>query len=355
MRLPASFASGSLGLYGFALAVAYLPATVGGALAPRWILAAIAPWLLLLPGQAPSLSWRAWPLAAFVFWYCLSSFWSPSPWDAGAGLLELGVAGGSFLLGAILEDERPFYIGLGLGIIPAWLFGWFDPNFDIAGEAAAMAAVGLGTFASPLAVLPLAVVIFGHSKGALLGVLAGTVCYGVRYWRLTLGVLGCGLVLLGGKLWSQGSASLVERLDIWRDTWAGVTWFGHGLGSLWTVFPFYAEHQDVVARAAPLQAHNDLLQVAFEQGLSGAALAVMAFGCLLWGRWRTRPGIVLVALCAMALVGFPWHMPVTLVVGALALGGLCRRDSLRCPVWDGRIPLVSDVSRPMGFSGRRAF
>ncbi len=345
-----------LGLYGFLLAVAYLPATVGGALAPRWILAAIAPWLLLLlPSQVPSPSWRVWPLAAFVFWFCLSSYWSPSPLDAGNGLLELGVAGGSFLLGLTLENEKPFYIGLGLGIVPAWLFGWFDPNFDLVGEVAAMAAVGLGTFASPLAVVPLAVVIFGHSKGALFGVLAAGATFGVRRGLWVWGIVGLGVVFLGVKVFIQGTASLHERLDIWRDTWAGVTWTGHGLGSLWTVFPFYAEHQDVVSRAAPMQAHNDFLQVLFEQGYIGGGLALVALVCLLWGRWRTRSGIVLIALCAMALVGFPWHMPITVVVGALAIGGLCRRDSLQCAVWDGRIPLISDVSRPMGYSGRRAF
>ncbi len=344
-----------LGLYGFALAVAYLPATVGGALAPRWILAAIVPWLLLLPAsQAPSPSWRVWPLAAFVFWLCLSSYWSPSPWDAGNGLLELGVASGSFLLGLALENEKPLYIGLGLGVVPAWFFGWFDPNFDLVGEAAATAAVGLGAFASPLAVIPLLVVLLGHSKGAVLGVLASAIV-GLRSWPSRWVPIGLGVGALCFKLWIQGSASIAERWDIWRDTWAGVTWFGHGLGSLWTVFPFYAVRQDVVARAAPQQAHNDLLQIGFEQGIFGVILASVAFACLLWGRWHTRPGIVLIALCAMAMVGFPFHMPVTLVVGALALGGLSRRDCLQCAAWNGRIPLISDVSRPMGYSGRRAF
>ncbi len=356
MRLSASSVSGSLalGLYGFALAVAYIPATVGGALAPRWILAAIVPWLLLLPSQAPSPSWRVWPLAAFVFWFCLSSYWSPSPLDAGNGLLELGVASGSFLLGLTLENERPLYIGLGLGIVPAWFLGLFDPNFDLVGEVAALAAVGLGTFASPLAVIPLAVVLLGHSKGAVLGVVVAA-SLGVRRISWVCVVAGLGAVLLGLKVLSQGTASFAERWDIWRDTWAGVTWFGHGLGSLWTVFPFYAEYQDVVAKAAPLQAHNDLLQICFEQGYIGGGLALVALVCLLWGRWRTRPGIVLIALCAMATVGFPFHMPVTLVVGALALGGLCRRDCLQCAVWSGRIPFISDVSRPMGYGGRRAF
>ncbi len=356
-RLSASFASGNLalGLYGFALAVAYLPATVGGALAPRWILAAIVPWLLLLPAsQAPSPSWRVWPLAAFVFWLCLSSYWSPSPWDAGNGLLELGVASGSFLLGLALENEKPLYIGLGLGVVPAWFFGWFDPNFDLVGEAAATAAVGLGAFASPLAVIPLLVVLLGHSKGAVLGV-AVAASLGARRIAWVCGIAGLGVVVLGLKVISQGSASIAERWDIWRDTWAGVTWIGHGLGSLWTVFPFYAEHQDVVSRAAPMQAHNDFLQVLFEQGYIGGALALVALVCLLWGRWRTRPGIVLIALCATASVGFPFHMPITLVVGALALGGLSRRDCLQCSAWSGRIPFISDVSCPMGHSGRRAF
>ncbi len=355
-KLSANYGSGNLalGLYGFGLAVAYLPATVGGALAPRWILAAIASWLLLLPSQVPSPSWRVWPLAAFVFWFCLSSYWSPSPWDAGNGLLELGVAGGSFLLGLTLENERPFYIGLGLGIVLAWLFGWFDPNFDLVGEAAAMAAVGLGTFASPLAVIPLAVVLLGHSKGAVLGLVVGA-SLGVRRVGWLCGIVGLGAGLLAIKAVTQGTASIAERWDIWRDTWAGVTWLGHGLGSLWTVFPFYAEHQDVVSRAAPLQAHNDFLQVLFEQGYIGGILAIIAFVAVLWGRWRTRPGIVLIALMAMAMVGFPFRMPVTLVVGAIAIGGLCRRDSLQCAVWDGRIPLISDVSRPMGYGPRRAF
>ena len=112
---------------------------------------------------------------------------------------------------------------------------------------------------------------------------------------------------------------------------------------MWTVFPFYATHQDVVASAAVQHAHNDFLEILFEQGYIGGALAVIAVVALLYRRLGTVEGAVLTSILAMGMVGFPLHMPVTLVVAAFACGRLCRRDGLRDISWAGRIPSLAFI------------
>lgn len=328
-----------VGGFGFLLATAYLPNTVGGALAPRFVIAAVIPWLLL--GEPPRLDLRrSLPLAVFLVWTGLTAFITPAPLDAADRLLELFAASGAFLLGATVVAE-PFYIGLGVGVPIAILYGGFNPNFDLGGEAAATAAVGLGALSNPLGIIPLVFVLFGYSKGAWLGTFAA-LCVGLRSrsWVYRLAAIGMGVALVLRIVFSS-KASLWERWAIWQDTWAGTSILGNGLGSMWARFPFYATHQDVIQTAAVQHAHNDFLEILFEQGYIGGILALIAVFALLYGRMRTVEGVVLVAILAMGLVGFPLHMPFTMVVAAFTIGGLCRSSGIRGVSWPRGISFVA--------------
>lgn len=312
-----------LGAFGLLLAVAWLPGSLGASILGRLLVAALLPWLILPIVPRMSLSLRSVPLAVFVIWTACSAGWSPAPADALWGLLQLFIASGCFLLGLSADDDEPFYVGLGLGVPLAMAFGGFNPNFDLGGEAAAVATVGLAALDSPFVIIPLAAVLLAHSKGALLGLLVASLA-GFRSWWFR-GLLVC---LVAGLAWYRGSgegwASLYERWDIWRDTWAGLSVFGHGLGSFFTAYPWAASYQDVIMRPVE-HAHNDFLEIVFEQGYVGGLLAICALVFLVWGRVRTVSGLVLIAVCAEAMVGFPLHNPITMVVAAFAVGGLCRR------------------------------
>ena len=337
-------------LYGFLLAVAFLPNTVGGALAPRFIVAGVGAWALTLATAPPRLSARrAWPLLAFVLWVMLSAYWAPSRLDAINSLLDLFIAVSLFVLGAAIEDGEGLYVGLGVGAPFAMVFGLFDPNFDMAGEAAATAAVGLGAIGHPLAIIAALCVLLGHSRGGFLGLIVGyavllaVICrHGWCRW-LAVAIICLLGGFLGYRVWFEPHGSLWERWAVWQDVWAGTSWLGNGLGSIWTVFPYYATHQDVVMSAAVQHAHNDFLEILFEQGYIGGSLAAIATGALLYQRYRTVEGAVLISILAMGMVGFPLHVPVTLVVASFACGRLCRRDGLRDISWAGRIPSLAFI------------
>ena len=205
-------------LYGFLLAVAFLPNTVGGALGPRFIVAGVGAWALTLATAPPRLSARRiWPLLAFVLWLILSAYWAPSRLDAINGLLDLFVAVSLFVLGAAIEDSEGLYVGLGVGAPFAMFFGLFDPNFDMAGEAAASAAVGLGAFGHPLAIIPALCVLLGHSRGGFLGLTIGVavlVASCLPSWLELYGLAVIGALggFLGFRIYTEPHASLLRTM-----------------------------------------------------------------------------------------------------------------------------------------------
>ena len=179
----------------------FFPIPWAGLLLLRFIIAGVGAWALTLATAPPRLSARRlWPLLAFVLWVMLSAYWAPSRLDAINGLLDLFIAVSLFVLGAAIEDSEGLYVGLGVGAPFAMFFGLFDPNYDLAGEAAASAAVGLGAFGHPLAIIPALCVLLGHSRGGLLGLTIGialvvaSLCR--RGWLYSLAVIGA----LGGFL-----------------------------------------------------------------------------------------------------------------------------------------------------------
>lgn len=323
LRIALSDRRWLLGPAGFLLAIAYCPFGGNREVVLRSVIAAVVPWVLLPWTKPPSIAIeRAGPPTVFLAWMAVSVFWSHQPYDAIEGLIQLGIVVGAFLLGASW-GAGSLYVGLGLGIPIAMLLGGFHPNVDLGGEAAAVATVGLAAVGYPLAILPLVAILLGHSKGALLGVLAAGLV-GFRSWWMRGLLVGVAGLAIGLKASHQGLASSAERWRIWQDAWAGTSWFGNGLGATYTAFPFYATHQDPLVKYTAENVHNDFLQILFEQGYIGGLLAIAAFGSLVYGQSRSVSGLVLITVCAMAMVGFPFHVPITLFVAAFAAGGLCR-------------------------------
>lgn len=325
-----------LGILSFLVATAYLPGLSGGAVTPKWVVIAIGPWLLI---GAPRFNRAVIPFIVFLCWSLCTMIWSPQLGDAIGALIVLWCGFGVFCLGASSKDLTPAYVGFALGIIIASYFGWFGINQDIKGEAAAAVIIALIYSGIWLPVPFLGMMIWqSHSRGAILGLLLVVLALTwQRSWKSGLGLTIVGFV--GGLILLRYSnvSGVLERVQIWTDTIAGINWFGHGLGSFWEQFPLAGGQTDVLFLTRPDHAHNDLLEITFEQGIIGGLLAVLIGIVLFLKSVDTIEQCVIIAILGMGLTGFPLHVPTTFYLGMLAMGRICGRDNIFYPDFIRRI------------------
>lgn len=245
----------------------------------------------------------------------------------------------AFCIGSSLRDLRAVYCGLGLalgvsGVIAiAQMFGFAGIyqysvpgglfiNGNVMAEIAVLVLVGavaermwwLIPLVMPAALLPMA-------RGPILALLVALVLW-ARCRLVIFGVVAATALTAAVSLFTgYRMASVGERLGLWIDTLSGVNFVGHGIGSFHAAFPGFARHTNLLI-GRPEHAHNDLLEFVFEVGLCGAALAVLLFALSLVGG-RDSDRLVLVAFGVEAMFGFPFHMPLTAFVVALAAGRVC--------------------------------
>ena len=116
---------------------------------------------------------------------------------------------------------------------------------------------------------------------------------------------------------------VLERWDVYTDTIKGLSFFGYGLGSFETLFPFLTHHFDGIDVVVD-HPHNDLLEIWFETGLIGFALAVSWIAVTLGSADNVSRGI-LIAFLTVGMFAFPMHVPTALFLAALAAGHAARR------------------------------
>lgn len=342
-----------LGGFGFLVATAYIPGISGLSTTGRWLALALGCWILM--GEGPGLDWKkAGPILAAVSWILLTYFWSTQPLDGQLAAFHYFVIVSVALLGATVSDPRALYIGFAAGLISlAWPLDLFVPDINLLGDSAvcafmAMLIVGYRSlrFSMVLGPLLLAAIIYSHSRSALLGLACGCMAGAMKLnRRWTIFALILSAAVLGIAIGLGQKVSTLDRFNIWHDTVAGLTWFGHGLGSYRTSVALYGGQIDVLKGMRPDHAHNDILEIAFESGLLGAALAVAAFGWLIWKSWGEREVIILIAGLGASLTTFQFHIPSTLFLAAFALGRLMRRDHLWGHDAVGRGPFPPLVAR----------
>ena len=124
--------------------------------------------------------------------------------------------------------------------------------------------------------------------------------------------------------------TLLLRIGVWQDTISGLTFFGHGLGSFIYEAPLYQTHSNALEIRYD-HPHLDLLQIAFELGVPGIALAG-AFLAYLFSGLRTTAWVVLAVFVVEGFFSCPLYMPVTGFLAALAAGDLARCRNGLC--WD---------------------
>jgi hypothetical protein len=271
-------------------------------------------------------------VAAMVAYAALSLLWTPVQLSGMNDFCWLVLFAGAVLLGANIEDLDSVLRAMGWGVAVSSAFaigqllGW-HPVAEFAGPAglffngdflAEIAAV-LFVYAFYVEALPLVIALsiplaFCGSRVALLSAGLGLLVSRreIAFWGVGALVMAAGFA----TLWASKGASAAARFDIWYTTAAGITIFGHGIGSFVTTYPSWE------------RAHSDFLQSLYEMGI-GALPLVALFG--LAARWADTIPVkaALVCIGAQYLTAFPLHLPATAFLAGVLVGNVVRvRDGV---------------------------
>lgn len=371
----------------FLTMVAFWPWWEGGGLTTRW-----AALLILVPLALCTLKIRAtrahWAGAALLAWAALSLLWTPS-FDAGVmEMMKLLLIGGCFLIGAEVDDTKPLYLGLAIGVSVSGLlavaqtFG-FTGVPEIVAPAGLfvnrnyLAEIGVVTLILALAynwrwlILPLAAAaLLPHSRGSLLALAVIGLLYVWRQSkRAALGIVLALIVAIGTAFilspeslldkttdpHTQGS-SLQQRLDTWIPTLEHLTLLGHGAGSFMVDYPLWTPHP-VLINNRPAQAHNEIIHEASELGLPGIILLTLFAGLCL-GVGRRGPlraeQYALVAIAVIGLFSFPLHIPAVAAVAGVVAGRAARLRYSLCDLVSARGAGLCDGAELAGRLPRQA-
>jgi hypothetical protein len=359
--------------------VVFWPSISGAGTAPRWaLLSVFVPMLIFFVTIEGKNRFLPFILpAAFLAYATVSLAWTPSIYEGLDALWKLYLLAGLFLIGASLDDLRPVWIGAALGIavnsvfVVAQLFEFADTNGFLVPRIYGPAGVGAGLFLNKnlmaevavlvliglafckidrkysipmlLAVLPAA--LLPHARGPLVALaVAAAAWLWPRYRATAVLALLAGALVVAVTFGSTPITSTSERFNIWRDTFSGLTWFGHGIGSFYQAFPAFAVHNDILAIRTD-HAHSDLLEMVFELG-AGAVLLAGVLVYALFGRSETER-LVLIAFMVEGAFGFPIYCPATAALAALVVGHLCaHRHPVRVHVAARRMVPRGGLARP---------
>lgn len=330
-------------VFGFLLAVAYIPNVTGHAILTGWIVLTLA--LPFLPkGQLGAAHWLG---LAFLAYAAASLAWAMVPVQGVWELWLLVLLGGCFAFGTAVRDPCNLWLGLSLGfgvstaIAGAQWFGWqgiyhiqlpagLFVNSGIYGEVGAILTLALISVRLywPIVFTAPALALSG-SRLALAAVAIGLLIH-FKSWKAALVALA-----LAGSIFYVTStqrtqwASVSERVAMWKDTVDGLTLFGRGAGSFLITYPAFASRTDTMTQR-PEDPHNEFLRFAYEYGLGTAAIAaILLLSMFAAGPERT----ILIPWLFIAFFDFPTRIPVLALVGMVCLGMLCARSLERRYAW----------------------
>ena len=326
-------------LVAFLASSVYVPGWSGAATSSRWAVLAIVPWLLRDQEQTAGHLWGR----LFLLWAAVSMIWSPAPFDGINALALLLILAACFCFGSQTANLRSIWIGAALGLTISSVITVFqyysvhvvNSNTPIAGlfvngnwlaEATALVVVAL--VAERLWwLLPglMPALLLPDARGPVLAVAVALAVHFRRQWRLLAPIAIGGLGLVLAYSWHKyGGGSTEERWMIWRSVIAGVVPFGHGIGSLLSVYPHYDLR--VHPLSTPDQAHNEFLTVAFELGIPGLILFIG--WCVTLAGPLDTVRIVLICLLVDGCFAFPLHTPTAAFLGMVAAGHAMRNRYL---------------------------
>lgn len=360
------------GTLSFLLTICFWQGMASAATIPRWTLLVVA---------VPAILWfardrhfTAVHLAGTLFlaWATVSLTWAMNLPDAQDALIKWFLLAGVFGLGLRAPSLKPVFIGMALGLIPSAVVSFiqlYDPvivtsqsgmftglffNQNTYAETSALVLVGLVGYRlwwlAPVCFPPL---LFTSSRAAWVIVAAAALVWMWQYSRRITLIVALGIVLIVGITpfitfgFENGfkTASTIERWNLYRDTIDGLTFWGHGVGSFQTAYPFGASRMDLFQRR-PENAHNDYLELVYELG-PGALFGFAVLALCLFRPYASGPArFVLFGFAADALVAFPSHLACSAYLAALCIGHLSRfRPPLCDELAHGRMVLQYWLSR----------
>ena len=346
------------GLFAFLISVAFWRNISASATTPRWAIIVIVSALsLFLIRIRPTLSHVLFGL--FIGYALLSLSWSEVPIEWVKPFVQLLFMFFLFCFAAERDCTKAVVIGSAIGlavndVVVIGQFYGFDyvpklqtlsglwMNHDNGGEFAALILVG-AIFLRIWWIIPLAIPtiffpipyihlqFYPPARGACSALLLTGFCLLLKDRPKTLVLSGILLFAVGigaGLMW--GGAGVTERIDIWLDTLAGLTWFGHGYGSYYATFPAYG-HTINTLLARPANAHNDPLELIYEMGIGFILVAALCRN--LWRSPLVAEKAILLCFGFESLFGFIVHMPATAALFAVMAGrcagtGTALRDDI---------------------------
>lgn len=335
-----------LSITAFLVSTAIWPGFYRVDMEPRWaVLSILVP---LMFARTPLRLNVAMMLTAGLAIYAGASLlWTPVLYDGLYWLWHLLLFLAVFVIASEIENMRPVYIALMIGV---GLSGFvaLAMQLGLIGFPAATLAAGLfvnqnfmAETAAPLLILAfhfrywlvlpgLALAAFLPMSRAALGALV--IVGALNLWRKSrMAAIAVLLTMIGAlaihadKMPGQWD-SISERLNIWADSYEGMSLAGNGVGSFYALFPKEATRVDTLFNR-PDHAHNELVEFTFELGIIGA-VAFAALGLLAFGSSPESAALLAIILCAG--FGFPLHEPCSGFIAAVVAGRLYRtRHGLR--------------------------
>lgn len=345
-------------LFGFLLAIVYIPNHLGGAIFTGWFFLFLTIPICTLYVQAELKNTHIYGLL-FITYAIVSISWSNNFNIAYFLLLQLLILGAVFYIGSSISDIKPVVIGLtaGLGIsdcvaaaqyfgIETTIYRLYD--FSIAGlfvNQNIYCEISVGLFLALVALklwrwIPLTLpgILMVHSRAAMLGLAAGMFAWGWKKDRvITSGLLIISVFAALIYYRNSNDASIAQRFDLWADAIRGLNLFGNGVGTYELLYPLHASAVDTYV-ARPKFAHNDLLQLVFEFGIGVTFLVLMILNVLKVDRDEK---IILYGVGTISLFAYPFHVPILAFLVVIVAGYITRFDNTN---W-----LVRNSSRPVLF------
>lgn len=327
-------------LIGFVLINAYVPGVVGASIPTGWLfLVAITPLLLFVDIRITNAHIYG---SLFILYAFLSLLWTPSVNVASIHFLQWVALAGVFCIGSSVGSIKWFIIGLAVGLLPSDIIATlqhyykYTGVYTLSGNTAGL-FVNKNLFCEVSVAILISLVVFRlwfyipftlpalfyvHSRGALLGLIAGLSIVLYKWDRRWFTGLVIVSVLGALVLYSRNFAvpSILERFDLWADTIRGFKVFGNGIGSFELTYPYYAVNIDT-SLARPKFAHNDLLELIYEIGIGIIFVIIFIYTVLKSGRYEN---VILYAIGVMSLFNYVIHVPVIGFIWVLVAGYVSR-------------------------------
>ena len=339
-------------LWGFAVAIAYVPTIYSAPFMPRWWALAIGIGCIRRLDLRDVAEPLVWCLGLVVLWSGLTLLWSPALFGGAllVGFLVLFVLILMASASADQDDRDNAFSGFALGILLSAGIALAQKYGHIKGIIQSGDNMPVGLFfnqevfaetAAPIVVWCLlqdnnaqrfigaviATAVMCTSEHVAIFAIVVGLAYGViRNPKILLGFVA--LAFIGGflslflKVFDSN-----ERILLWATAIRSITFFGRGIGWWYQAHPFGREEY----------VHSDALQAMVESGVAGVALCLVPCLALFRGR-GTRPERAVLVVCILEFVfSFPLHMPATTFVFAVAAGAVaCRRADVYIPGLQGR-------------------